>query len=132
MSRCYHCGEVDAHCYLCRDCGQIYCILHKDPDIHECSLVREELRYPQDLDQLQGQMGANGSDEEGSEVRGRSDGCYTWYRHRGWVVTNNEESKALAEEEAEKKRQEMYRNLLIMLVVIIILSYLSSYLFGGR
>ncbi len=40
---CYLCGEEDPNLQFCAECGQLYCSMHLDPEIHECRIVKESL-----------------------------------------------------------------------------------------
>ena len=90
MVKCYHCGDTvsENEMFHCSECGQDYCVLHKDPINHECNIVKESLRIQQiqspppsyagvSTNQYESQPSI--SDTTSSEVRGTTDGTFTWY-----------------------------------------------------
>ena len=90
MVKCYHCGDTvsENEMFHCSECGQDYCVLHKDPINHECNIVKESLRIQQiqslppsyagvSTNQYESQPSISGTTS--SEVRGTTDGTFTWY-----------------------------------------------------
>jgi Zn-dependent protease len=99
MPTCYHCGVEVPETFNCTKCGQNYCSLHKNPIDHECNIVIES----QNLQQYQQsppsyvessqipfsqQEHAYQQQSTPSEVRGTTDGTYTWYRQEKSVPEN--------------------------------------------
>lgn len=97
MTVCYHCGRETSEVYYCNKCGQKYCSLHKDPVDHECNIVIESLRQQQapiittDTSNIQ-ILGAQPDQytigSPYSEIRGTTDGTYTWYRQEKLIPNN--------------------------------------------
>ncbi len=99
MPICYHCGVEVPETFKCTKCGQNYCSLHKNPIDHECNIVIEsqnlqhyqqspptyvesaQIPFSQQEDAYQQQLTP-------SEVRGTTDGSYTWYRQEKSVPEN--------------------------------------------
>ncbi len=94
MAKCYHCGEDVPQAFQCSECGQNYCTLHREPINHECSIVKESLRAPQPQIPSQAyttpvyQQQYAGVAEDTSDVRGTTDGSYTWYRQERQIPEN--------------------------------------------
>ncbi len=99
MVKCYHCGDVvsENEIFQCSECGQNYCVLHKDPINHECNIVRESLKLKQiqspsssyvegPPDQYERQITSN--DLTSSAVRGTTDGTFTWHHQERYVPEN--------------------------------------------
>jgi len=99
MPICYHCGVEVPETFNCSKCGQKYCSLHKTPIDHECNIVIES----QNLQQYQqspptyvesSQIPISQQEHTyqqqvtPSEVRGTTDGTYTWYRQEKSVPEN--------------------------------------------
>ena len=98
MTICAHCGEeISGDPFYCSECGQNYCILHKEPINHECNIVKESFSPQQppiatyteppqildiSLEQNYGEQMTPGI------VRGTTDGTYTWYRQESLVPEN--------------------------------------------
>jgi len=90
MPICYHCGTEVSESFNCTKCGQSYCSFHKDPIDHECNIVIESLNFrPQQTSQITPSYSAPPqaisqsipqNTITDSEIRGTSDGTYTWYR----------------------------------------------------
>jgi len=120
MSRCYHCGEEDRNCYYCQDCEKYYCYLHKEPRIHECSIVKEEPLITQQFNILhrQGQT----SQFTVNDQRGRTDGCYTWYH----PDTNVSEETLVQENKPETKLKEI-KGTLGLIVLISLFSLIAMH-----
>ncbi len=99
MPICYHCGVEVPETFNCTKCGQNYCSLHKNPIDHECNIVIEsqhlqqyqqspptyvessQIPFSQQEHMYQQQLTP-------SEVRGTTDGTYTWYRQEQTVPEN--------------------------------------------
>lgn len=113
MPKCYHCGEEVLETYPCGECGQNYCSLHKDPINHDCNIVRESLStqqyapfassptyvgVPQTTPSLQERIYQQQApprefqqqyaSESGSEVRGTTDGSFTWFHQEKFIPAN--------------------------------------------
>lgn len=99
MVRCSHCGEEfpENAIFHCSGCGQNYCALHKDPINHECNIIRETLGTPQsqasaqaytEVPATQYQPQYSSDDSSMSEVRGTTDGSFTWYRQERFIPEN--------------------------------------------
>jgi len=97
LTNCFHCGEeIIGQSFYCKECGQNYCVFHKDPIIHECNLVKEnnEIKvYPQPSisyterfippqEQISSHQSTSGF------LRGTTDGTYTWYREEIQIPVN--------------------------------------------
>ncbi|TFG16804.1 MAG: hypothetical protein EU533_08750, partial [Promethearchaeota archaeon] len=82
MPICYHCGENVSETYYCEQCGKNYCSLHRNPITHECNLVIEAEKIPNNSSSYQL---ASGGDEI---LRGTIDGTYTWYRQEKQIPDN--------------------------------------------
>jgi len=99
MLRCSHCGEEypENAIFHCSGCGQNYCAIHKDPITHECNIIRETLRAPQsqaaaqaytEVPATQYQPQYTSYDSTSSEIRGTTDGSFTWYRQERSIPEN--------------------------------------------
>jgi Zn-dependent protease len=101
MPKCYHCGEdfSESNIFFCDICGQNYCSLHKDPINHECNIVKENmsLQYPQSLrpSYINNFQRIASTQESTShppavveQIRGTTNGTYTWYRQENLVPEN--------------------------------------------
>jgi len=99
MVNCYHCGDVvsENEVFQCSECGQNYCILHKDPINHECNIVKESLRLQQIQSPPPSYTGSSTNQYERqpsvsstttSEVRGTTDGTFTWYHQERHIPEN--------------------------------------------
>ena len=99
MVRCSHCGEEfpDNAIFHCSDCGQNYCAIHKDPVNHECNIIKETLRAQQsqapaqtyaEVPATQYQPQYTSYDSSSSEVRGTTDGSFTWHRQERSIPEN--------------------------------------------
>ncbi|MFX0035234.1 MAG: hypothetical protein ACFE9I_06290 [Candidatus Hermodarchaeota archaeon] len=98
MINCAHCGEeISGDPFYCSECGQNYCILHKEPINHECNIIKESLspqqqsiatytEPPQILDISQEQIYEQQTIP--GVVRGTTDGTYTWYRQESQIPPN--------------------------------------------
>ena len=107
MPKCYHCGNEFEYLHYCNNCGQYYCHLHKESLEHECDIVKEALAM--NNRQLNENIQHSSPDyslaEENStiehtqqipisqndsisEVGGRTDGSFTWYRRESNVPEN--------------------------------------------
>ena len=101
MPKCYHCGVdfSESDLFFCEGCGQNYCGLHKDPITHECSIVKESLKLHDFQSTQQGYI--NNTQRVRTlqdstfyqptvveEVRGTTNGTYTWYREENLVPEN--------------------------------------------
>ena len=77
MPICNHCGENVSEVFHCSNCGQNYCAFHKNPIDHECNIIVESLRaeQPAQYETIQ----------SGTDVRGTTDGSYTWYRQESAI-----------------------------------------------
>ncbi|MFX1314926.1 MAG: hypothetical protein ACFE9T_03620 [Promethearchaeota archaeon] len=101
MPKCYHCGEeiLESEIFRCSECGQIYCSLHRDPINHECNIVKENLNlqqfYPSTPSYVNSSQISSIPQESiyqqqlaREEMRGTTDGTYTWYRQENLVPEN--------------------------------------------
>ncbi|MHA1272598.1 MAG: hypothetical protein ACTSQP_10005 [Promethearchaeota archaeon] len=113
MPICYHCGENVDQLFYCEKCGQNYCIIHKEPENHDCNIVRESLMFNQMQDSsptyvpvqhtsptIQDQINQRqavppryqnqyiSTLSSHSEIRGTTDGSYTWYRQEHAIPEN--------------------------------------------
>jgi len=99
MPICYHCGVEVPETFNCTKCGQNYCSLHKNPIDHECNIVIESQnlqQYQQSPPTYIENSQVSFSQQEHthqqqitpSEVRGTTDGTYTWYRQEKSVPEN--------------------------------------------
>lgn len=101
MPNCYHCGEeiLEREIFQCSKCGQNYCSLHRDPINHECNIVKENLNLQRfqpptpsyvDSSQLSSTTQQNMYQQHltQEEMRGTTDGTYTWYRQESLVPEN--------------------------------------------
>jgi len=97
MANCAHCGdEIIGDPFYCSECGYNYCLRHKEPENHDCSVVRDSTSFQQtptttqtynqspqvapiSQEQLYQQPTTPGV------VRGTTDGTYTWYRQENQV-----------------------------------------------
>ncbi|MFX1256494.1 MAG: hypothetical protein ACFFAN_01440, partial [Promethearchaeota archaeon] len=86
MAKCYHCGNeiLDNELFHCNECGQIYCNLHKNLVDHECNIVKESIK----LQQFQASSPTYASTPPISEVRGTTDGSFTWYHQERLIPEN--------------------------------------------
>jgi Zn-dependent protease len=98
MPNCYHCGEeiFNGDIFQCSECGQKYCYLHKDPINHECRIVKENLNLqriqPSTPSYIDSSL-ISATQQESiyqqqttqREMRGTTDGTYTWYRRENLV-----------------------------------------------
>jgi len=99
MPICYHCGVEVPETFNCSKCGQKYCSLHKTPIDHECNIVIESQnlqQYQQSPPTYVESSQIPISQQEHTyqqqvtpgEVRGTTDGTYTWYRQEKSVPEN--------------------------------------------
>ncbi|MBA7623602.1 hypothetical protein ES703_30999 [subsurface metagenome] len=97
MANCAHCGdEIIGDPFFCSGCGYNYCLRHKEPENHDCSVVRDSTSFQQtptttqtfsqspqvapiSQEQLHQQPATPGP------VRGTTDGTYTWYRQESQI-----------------------------------------------
>ncbi|MCK4380359.1 MAG: hypothetical protein KAW51_04410, partial [Candidatus Lokiarchaeota archaeon] len=48
MANCAHCGdELIGDPFYCNECGYNYCLRHKEPENHDCSVVRDSTSFQQ-------------------------------------------------------------------------------------
>jgi len=97
MANCAHCGnEIIGNPFHCNLCGYNYCFRHKEPENHDCSIVRDStsLQQPPITTQTYSQspQAVPISQEQlyqqpttSGVVRGTTDGTYTWYRQENQV-----------------------------------------------
>jgi len=97
MANCAHCGdEIIGDPFYCSDCGYNYCLRHKEPENHDCSVVRDSTSFQQTPTTTQtfsqSPQVAPISQEQLYQqpttprvVRGTTDGTYTWYRQESQV-----------------------------------------------
>ena len=100
MVKCAHCGdEIIGESFYCSECGQNYCSFHKDPINHDCEFVKISFRSQQtqptalsyvDISQIphSSQEVEYQQQISASEVRGTTNGTYTWYRQEVQVPVN--------------------------------------------
>ncbi|MFX1327764.1 MAG: hypothetical protein ACFE91_06430 [Promethearchaeota archaeon] len=98
MTICAHCGEeISGDPFYCSECGQNYCILHKEPINHECNIIKESFspqeppittytEPPQILDISQERIYRQQMPP--GVIRGTTDGTYTWYRQESQIPPN--------------------------------------------
>ncbi|MFX1553053.1 MAG: hypothetical protein ACFFBV_03930 [Promethearchaeota archaeon] len=87
MANCAHCGEeIVGEPFYCNECGYNYCIRHKEPINHDCNIIIDSLRIQQSSttptisqEQMYQQPVSPG------EIRGTTDGTYTWYRQESQI-----------------------------------------------
>ncbi|MFX1302762.1 MAG: hypothetical protein ACFE9X_05325 [Promethearchaeota archaeon] len=87
MANCAHCGEeIVGEPFYCNECGYNYCIRHKEPINHDCNIIIDSLRIQQSSttptisqEQMYQQPVTPG------EIRGTTDGTYTWYRQESQI-----------------------------------------------
>jgi len=97
MANCAHCGdEIIGDPFFCSGCGYNYCLRHKEPENHDCGVVRDSTSFQQtptttqtfsqspqvapiSQEQLHQQPATPGP------VRGTTDGTYTWYRQESQI-----------------------------------------------
>ena len=85
MPYCNHCGENVSQVFQCSNCGQNYCSFHKNPIDHECNIIAESIRIQQPA---QYTPTYNETIQSGTDVRGTTDGSYTWYRQESAIPEN--------------------------------------------
>ncbi len=100
MANCAHCGEeIVGEPFYCNDCGYNYCIRHKEPINHDCNIVRDSLRIQQSPTTSQtynqnSQVSPISQEQmyqqpvTSGEIRGTTDGTYTWYRQESQIPVN--------------------------------------------
>ncbi|MBD3255093.1 MAG: hypothetical protein GF383_08360 [Candidatus Lokiarchaeota archaeon] len=114
MPSCYHCGEefLQEDLIYCPECGQHYCKLHINPIDHECKIVQESLGISNEstpqADLFVNQQNVISTEEQSSqehpihrftpsnnvedissaEMRGTTDGSFTWYRKERHIPEN--------------------------------------------
>ena len=97
MANCAHCGEeIVGEPFYCNDCRYNYCIRHKEPINHDCNIVRDSLRIQQSPTTSQtynqnSQVSPISQEQmyqqpvTSGEIRGTTDGTYTWYRQESQI-----------------------------------------------
>lgn len=94
MVKCYHCGEeIIGDSFNCTECGQDYCLIHKEPVIHECNIVKENAILHQAPTPIptyaeSSQTQYVSTDYGDSTVRGTTDGSFTWHRQDKHIPEN--------------------------------------------
>jgi len=96
MVKCYHCGDEfpENEIFRCSDCGQNYCNYHKNPIEHNCNIIKESLtsQQIQTPTQTYAEVPSTGYQPQytsyESEVRGTTDGSYTWYHQERSIPEN--------------------------------------------
>ena len=89
MPICYHCGESVTETHICERCGKTYCSIHKNPIDHECNLVIEAEKIQTNLTtNYETQRAFQVPSGYRSELRGTTDGTYTWYRQEKQIPDN--------------------------------------------
>jgi len=96
MAKCYHCGEdfPENAIFRCSNCGQNYCTLHREPINHECNIIKETLRFQQSQapTPTYAEIHSRGYQPQytsyNSEVRGTTDGSFTWHRQESSIPEN--------------------------------------------
>ncbi|MFW9987854.1 MAG: hypothetical protein ACFFC3_04295 [Candidatus Odinarchaeota archaeon] len=97
MVKCAHCGdEIIGEPFYCNDCGYNYCLRHKEPENHDCSIVRGSTSFqqtptittsysqPTETVPISQEQTFQQSTTSGV-VRGTTDGTYTWYRQESQI-----------------------------------------------
>ncbi|MFX1380779.1 MAG: AN1-type zinc finger domain-containing protein [Promethearchaeota archaeon] len=97
MANCAHCGdEIIGDPFYCSECGYSYCLRHKNPENHDCSIVRGSTSFQQTpaitSTYSQPTHTVPISQEQTSQqsttpgvIRGTTDGTYTWYRQESQI-----------------------------------------------
>ncbi|MFX1571302.1 MAG: hypothetical protein ACFFB0_00995 [Promethearchaeota archaeon] len=100
MVKCAHCGDdIIGEPFYCSDCGQNYCSFHKEPINHECKFVKSRFRTQEmqstvpsyiNVSQIPYNSQERGAQQQPStsNIRGTTDGTYTWYRQEAQVPEN--------------------------------------------
>ncbi|MFX1312530.1 MAG: hypothetical protein ACFFHD_07955 [Promethearchaeota archaeon] len=100
MVKCAHCGEeIIGEPFYCNDCRQNYCSIHKDPINHDCEFVKTSFSPQQTRTTGRSYINISQSPLTSqdlgyqqplstSEIRGTTDGTYTWYRQEAQVPVN--------------------------------------------
>jgi len=100
MANCAHCGdELIGDPFYCNRCGYHYCIRHKEPENHDCNIIRESSGLQQSISTPQTysqepQVASISQDQiyqppnTPGVARGTTDGTYTWYRQESQVPAN--------------------------------------------
>ena len=100
MANCAHCGdEVIGESFNCDKCGYNYCLRHKEPENHDCNIIRESSGLQQSISSPQTysqesqvasipQNQTYQSPSTPGVTRGTTDGTYTWYRQESQVPAN--------------------------------------------
>jgi len=100
MVNCAHCGEeIIGESFYCEKCGFTYCVRHKEPENHDCNIIRESSGLQQSI--LTPQTYSHESQvapipqnqtyrpqSTPGVTRGTTDGTYTWYRQEAQVPAN--------------------------------------------
>lgn len=97
MANCAHCGdEIIGDPFFCSGCGYNYCLRHKEPENHDCSVVRDSTSFQQTPTTTQtfsqsphvapiSQEQLHQQPVTPGPVRGTTDGTYTWYRQESQI-----------------------------------------------
>ena len=100
MANCAHCGdEIIGDPFYCDRCGYNYCARHKEPENHDCNIIRESSGLQQSISTPQTysqepQVASISQDQTYQPpstpgvTRGTTDGTYTWYRQESQVPVN--------------------------------------------
>lgn len=100
MANCAHCGdEIIGDPFYCDRCGYNYCARHKEPENHDCNIIRESSGLQQSISTPQTysqepQVASISHDQTYQPpstpgvTRGTTDGTYTWYRQESQVPVN--------------------------------------------
>ena len=100
MANCAHCGdEIIGDPFYCDRCGYNYCARHKEPENHDCNIIRESSGLQQSISTPQTysqepQVASISQDQayqpssSPGVTRGTTDGTYTWYRQESQVPVN--------------------------------------------
>ncbi len=100
MANCAHCGdELIGDPFYCDRCGYDYCARHKEPENHDCNIIRESSGLQQSISTPQTysqepQVASISQDQTYQPpstpgvTRGTTDGTYTWYRQESQVPVN--------------------------------------------
>jgi len=100
MANCAHCGdEIIGDPFYCDRCGYNYCARHKEPENHDCNIIRESSGLQQSIStpptySQEPQVASISHDQTYQPpstpgvTRGTTDGTYTWYRQESQVPVN--------------------------------------------
>ncbi|NVM34692.1 MAG: hypothetical protein HWN81_03790 [Candidatus Lokiarchaeota archaeon] len=97
MANCAHCGdEIIGDPFYCSECRYNYCLRHKEPENHDCSVLGDSTSFQQTPTTTQtysqspqvvpiSQEQLHQQPTTPGVVRGTTDGTYTWYRQESQI-----------------------------------------------